>query len=126
MDLSKKDRILVVEDEDEVRQVIIETLLDSGLEVIGASNGQQALSHLEATSFGAMVSDIQMPGMTGIELLAEVRNRKMDLPVILLTAHADRERLSLATKLGAFDFLEKPFSLSLLSDAILRAIKKQA
>lgn len=114
-------KILIVEDERELRQILAETVSELGFEAYGVGDGIEALRLLEEGAFHLVLSDFQMPGMTGIELLAALKKRKIHLPFIILSAHGEKERIKEASELGAFDFLEKPFSLTVLSDVIERA-----
>ncbi len=115
-------KILIVEDEDDLRQVLMETLSDLGFEAHGVSDATTALRKIEGDLFHLVLSDIQMPGMNGIELLATLRRRQINLPVIILSAYSDKEKIKAASEYGVFDFLEKPFSMSALTNAIERAV----
>lgn len=115
-------KILIVEDETEVRKILTEMISDLGFDVHGAGDGAEALRMIEQGSYNLVLSDIQMPGMTGIELLSTLRQRKINLPFIVLSAYGEKDKMDAAQRLGAFDFLEKPFSFATLSKTIQRAV----
>ncbi|MGF1635103.1 MAG: sigma-54-dependent transcriptional regulator [Phycisphaerae bacterium] len=102
-------RILVVDDQDMMRDGIAATLVRDGHEVIAATDGPAALSRLEQGRFDMMLTDLKMPKMTGIELLAEARKKWPDVPVVLMTAFATVQTAVEAMKLGAYDYIQKPF-----------------
>lgn len=78
-------RVLVVDDDESVRRVSVRMLTAEGFDVVGARDGHEALGHLEAGKFDVVVSDIMMPKMSGMDLLRAIRQRDLELPVILLT-----------------------------------------
>jgi heterodisulfide reductase subunit A len=102
-------RILVVDDERVVRDSLKEWLLDEGFSVEMAESGEQALQRLESEAFHLMLTDIKMPGMDGVELLQQAKERHPDLTVIMMTAYATVETAVEAMKIGALDYLMKPF-----------------
>jgi len=101
-------RILLVDDNLAVLDVTRRLLEKAGNEVVACANGDEALSALEAQDFDVMVSDIQMPGITGLRLLRAVRDRDLDLPVVLVTGAPDVESATDAVQYGAFRYLIKP------------------
>lgn len=107
--MSKK--ILVVDDDTYSRGSIQETLKRKGYEVHGVGNGADALRELENGDFELIISDMKMPGMSGIELLDEVRRRDADIPFLLITAFGDIDLAVAAMKKGAQDFIQKTTSL---------------
>lgn len=102
-------RILLADDDDSVRRVFQFKMVKRGHDVTTAEDGQQALDRLAEETFDLMVSDIRMPKVDGIELLAKARRVQPDLKVILITAHATVVQAVEAVKLGAFDYITKPF-----------------
>jgi heterodisulfide reductase subunit A len=102
-------RILVVDDELVVRDSLKEWLVDEGFSVDMAESGEQALQKLEAEAFHLMLTDIKMPGMDGVELLQLAKERYPDLTVVMMTAYATVETAVEAMKIGALDYLMKPF-----------------
>ena len=104
-------RILVVDDEQVVRELAVELLRRSGYAPHGVPSARSALDLLEQEPFDLVLSDVVMPEMTGVEFLYELRSRRHDLPVVLMTGGSqDPERTSNAIKLGATSLLYKPFS----------------
>ena len=105
-----KKNLLMVEDEPELREVLAELLEPSNIVVIPASNGKEALEILvQRKDIDAILSDFKMPVMDGLTLLAEVRERGIETPFVLLTGFADKSNTITALRLRALDFLEKPF-----------------
>ncbi|MGD9223091.1 MAG: response regulator, partial [Desulfobacteraceae bacterium] len=101
-------RILVVDDELVVRDSLKEWLVDEGFGVEMAESGEQALEKLGAEVFHLMLTDIKMPGMDGVELLQQAKERYPDLTVVMMTAYATVETAVEAMKIGALDYLMKP------------------
>jgi len=108
-DQRRQFRILVVDDELVVRDSLKEWLVDEGYSVQMADSGAQALKKLEAQDCHLMLADIKMPGMDGVELLKRAREIYPDLPVVMMTAYATVETAVDAMKIGARDYLMKPF-----------------
>jgi DNA-binding NtrC family response regulator len=103
-------RILIVDDQDVIRDSLAATLARQGHEVVAAIDGPGALTKLGGASrFELMISDLKMPKMTGTELLAEVKKIRPELPVVLMTAFATVSTAVEAMKLGAYDYIQKPF-----------------
>jgi DNA-binding NtrC family response regulator len=116
-------RILVVDDESVVRELTVELLRRSGYKPHGVPSARLALELLDQEPFDLLLSDVVMPEMTGVELLYELRARKYDLPVVLMTGGSqDPERTSNAVKVGATSLLYKPFSHEELRDVVMSAL----
>ncbi len=115
--------LLLVEDEPGIAEGLQYVLSVDGIASQVASNGAEALELLTARQFDAVLTDISMPVMDGLELLARVRCQQMDVPFVFLTGFGDREMLTEALRLGATDFLEKPFSRPVLVNVLSKAIK---
>lgn len=117
-------RILVVDDESAVRELTVEILRRNGYRPEGVASAAVALVRLHEDRFDLVVSDVVMPGMSGVELLDELRARDYDLPVVLMTGGSqDPERTSKAVELGADGLVYKPFSHDELRDAVARALR---
>jgi two-component system, NtrC family, response regulator HydG len=115
-------RILIADDQELMRDSLAATLVREGHEVTCAYDGQAALQKLAAGKFDMMLTDLKMPKMTGIELLTEAKKVRPDMPVVLMTAFATVQTAVEAMKLGAYDYLQKPFDgeeLKLLVDRTL-------
>src|SRR4051812_1226440 len=115
-------RILVVDDQEMMRDSLAANLVREGHEVIAAGDGQAAAARLQAQRFDLLVTDLKMPRMTGIELLAEAKRLRPEMPVVLMTAFATVGTAVEAMKLGAYDYIQKPFDgdeIKLLVDRTL-------
>ncbi|MBA3347477.1 MAG: response regulator [Actinobacteria bacterium] len=116
-------RILVVDDEHLVRNLTVQVLERAGYDVVSASDAQSALALLEDDAVDLVVSDVVMPGLSGVELLNELRDRCPDLPVLLMTGGSpEPERTSRALELGASGIVYKPFSHADLTHAVHTAL----
>ena len=114
--------ILVVDDEPNYLIVLSELLKDEGFEVFTASSGVEGLKIIEDVDLDVVITDMQMPGMNGLEFLKEVKNRNPDLPVVVITAFAEVDKAVEAMQNGAFNYLAKPFS----NDELIITINKAA
>ena len=103
------DRILIVDDEENIRRSFEITLGGAGFRVEGYGAGEDALAAIAVEAPDAMFLDIKLPGIDGLEVLRRVRESHPQVPVIMISGHATIERAVEATRLGAFDFVEKPF-----------------
>lgn len=117
--------ILLVDDEKAVRDATAQSLLLAGCEVETFSNAPAALLKVTPEFEGVIISDIRMPDMDGLEFLERVLKIDRDLPVILISGHADVATAVAAIRQGAYDLLEKPFSNTQLLDVIKRATEKR-
>ncbi|MBB4812043.1 MULTISPECIES: sigma-54-dependent transcriptional regulator [Pseudomonas] len=117
--------VMVVDDEASIRTAVEQWLSLSGFEVQLFSRAEECLAQLPRDFAGVILSDVRMPGLSGLELLAEVQRRDADLPVILLTGHGDVPMAVEAMRDGAYDFLEKPFSPDALLNSLRRALDKR-
>ncbi|SDR94157.1 sigma-54 dependent transcriptional regulator [Pseudomonas fuscovaginae UPB0736] len=117
--------VIVVDDEASIRLAVEQWLSLSGFSVQLFSRAEECLAQLPANFPGVIISDVRMPGLGGLELLARVRALDPDLPVILLTGHGDVPMAVEAMRDGAYDFLEKPFSPEALLGSLGRALEKR-
>ncbi|QPJ61075.1 MAG: sigma-54-dependent Fis family transcriptional regulator [Candidatus Nitronauta litoralis] len=118
-------KIIFVDDEEHVRRSRRQTLELAKYEVTTFSNAEDALHMLDNTWPGILVSDIKMPGLSGLELLEEVVRVDRDLPVVLITGHGDVPMAVKAMQLGAYDFIEKPCPTDQLLEIVRRAMEKR-
>jgi two-component system nitrogen regulation response regulator NtrX len=114
--------ILIVDDEPTILQSLSGLLTDEGFEVITANNGYEALKIIDAEAPDLVLLDIWMPGIDGIETLKEIKKSTAALPVIIITGHGNVETAVKATKLGAFDLIEKPLNIDKVIVAINNAL----
>lgn len=115
------ERVLLVDDEQEFLDTLSERMTNRGLEVSKATTGKQALQKVEEENFDAVILDMMMPDMNGIETLKVLKLKNPELQIILLTGHATVEKGLEAMKLGAMDFIEKPADIDTLMDKIHKA-----
>ncbi len=116
-------RILLADDDAALRRVLQFKLQQQGYDITPVEDGAKALQTLKGERFDLLLSDMRMPGLTGIELLEQVRTVQPDLEVILITAYAEVSQAVQAVKLGAFDYLTKPFEDEELFVAVEKALK---
>lgn len=116
--------ILIVDDERSMRDFLKILLEKEGHRVNTVESGDKALAFLESQSVDVVVSDIRMPGMSGIELLAAAKRQSPELPVIMITAFASPDDAVLAMKNGAYDYITKPFNLDEIKAVIASATSK--
>ncbi len=114
-------KVLVVDDDAALRFTLEEVLEEKGFERVSAVSGEEALRLLAGVD--AVITDLAMPGMDGLGLLARLREQDPDLPVILLTAHGNERIAVQAMKAGAYDYLHKPFSSEELALVVARAVE---
>ncbi|MEI6207565.1 MAG: response regulator [Desulfuromonadales bacterium] len=114
--------ILIVDDEADIRQMVTICLKKSGFRIDSAGDAQEAYSFLEQDIYDAIITDVMMPGEDGIAFLGRVHQTWPELPVILMTGHAQLQMAVNAIKNGAFDFVHKPFDFDHLRKIVERAI----
>jgi FixJ family two-component response regulator len=115
--------VFVVDDDVAVRQSLSLLIRSMGLSVESFESAQAFLSSCDPERSGCLVLDIRMPGMSGLEMQEELHRRSIDLPVIFITGHGDVAMAVRAMKLGAVDFIEKPFNDQQLLDRINQALE---
>lgn len=116
------NHVWVVDDERSIRWVLEKALTQDGLSVTCFEDGDTMLSELETSQPDVIVSDVRMPGIDGLQLLAGVKERFPDLPVIIMTAHSDLDSHVSSFKSGAFDYIPKPFEVDEAIAIVKRAI----
>jgi len=121
----KEFHVLVVDDEQEFRELTVKRLEKRGLKVEGAESGQRALEILEHSRTDVVLLDVKMPGMDGIETLRQIRILKPLVEVVLLTGHASVDSGIEGMKLGAFDYLMKPIELEPLLEKLADAYERK-
>jgi two-component system response regulator FixJ len=118
--------VFVIDDDDAVRESIAFLLTTAGISTRAFESAKAFLEVLPETNSGCIIADVRMPDISGIDLLRAVRERKPDLPVIVITGHGDVPLAVEAMKLGAQDFLEKPFDDDLLIASVRAALSQEA
>ncbi|MHB8843374.1 MAG: sigma-54-dependent transcriptional regulator [Nitrospirota bacterium] len=119
----KKSSILLIDDDDSLRRVMEFSLTEVGYSVQTAASGEDGLRLFEKDVFDAVVTDVTMPGMSGIEVLSTVRKSASSIPVIVITAYGTIEKAVEAMKRGAFDYITKPVSRDELRLTVGKAVK---
>ncbi len=115
------EKVLLIDDEKDFLEIMAERMGTRGMDVSTASSAETALKLVDTHSYDAIVLDLQMPNMDGLETLRLLKEKRPELQVILLTGHATVDKGIQAMKLGAMDFLEKPADLGLLTERIKKA-----
>jgi DNA-binding NtrC family response regulator len=123
--LKEQLKILVIDDDSSIRNMLAIVLKKQNFEVMTAENGKTALDKLKKNQFNLIISDIKMPDITGIELLKKIKVLNEQIPVIMITAYASTQDAIEAMKLGAEDYITKPFNLDELKIVIDRALHRQ-
>jgi DNA-binding NtrC family response regulator len=115
------ERILLIDDETDFLETLAERMRTRGMDVTTSTSAVEALATVEEKSFDAVVLDLMMPGMDGLQALKIMKEKKPELQIILLTGHATVQKGVEAIKLGATEFLEKPASIEVLTEKIKKA-----
>jgi len=117
--------VCVIDDDDAARQSLEFLLKTAGVSVRAFESAKQFLQAMPEITSGCIVTDVRMPEMSGIDLLREVKRLNVDLPVIIITGHGDIALAVEAMKIGAIDFIEKPFDDDLLLSSVHTALQKE-
>lgn len=118
-------KVLLVDDEEEFCDLLSERLGSRGMKVDTVNSGEDAVSKVDNESFDAIIVDLSMPGIDGLETLRRIKEKRPDLEIIMLTGHATVQNSIEAMKLGAEDLLEKPVDLQALMEKIKEAKHKR-
>ncbi|GBD99391.1 transcriptional regulatory protein ZraR [bacterium BMS3Abin07] len=121
-----EEKILVIDDEEGIRDTLQGILEDEGYTVVTAASSEEGMDIIKKTGPELIILDIWLPNMDGIEALSVIRDLVPDVPVIMISGHANVELAVKSTKLGAYDFLEKPLSLDRILITVERALEKSA
>ena len=116
--------ILVVDDEKNIRLTVTQALTSAGYQLSSAANGEEALKQLAEQEFGLILLDLRLPGMDGLEVLRQVVKIRPDIKVVIISAHGTIDNAVEAMKLGAIDFLQKPFTPQELRDFVSRVLDR--
>ncbi len=115
--------VLVIEDDPEMREVLVESLEDAGFEVIGAASGLEAMAVASSRNFDLVVSDVRMAGMDGLESLTRLKSSQPELRTIVITGFASRDSPARAIRLQVDDYLLKPFGLEDFLKSVQRVLE---
>jgi DNA-binding response OmpR family regulator len=115
-------RVMIIEDDEETRSLLKEFFEDEGFETDSVSNGVDALRMLSKDSFDLVITDIRMPGLTGLDILPRMRRLKPDTPIIVMTADGSDDMRRKSYERGATIYLEKPIHLSKLRAVIRETV----
>jgi two-component system C4-dicarboxylate transport response regulator DctD len=124
--MSETLKVIFIDDDLSVRTGSSEALELAGFEVVSFPSADRALRLIEPGFRGVVVSDVKLPGMDGLALLAQVKAEAPHVPVILITGHGDVSMAVQAMRAGAYDFIEKPFPAELLTDVVRKAMENYA
>jgi len=116
--------ILIVEDETIVRESLREWLTDAGYTVETVERGDEASRAIREQDFGVVILDLKLPGKSGLEVLKEAKVHRPQLQTIIITAYPSVETAVEAMKLGAIDYLSKPFNLDALEGLVRQALER--
>jgi DNA-binding NtrC family response regulator len=122
--MPEKNKILVVDDEDALRTVLSGELVSEGYEVSTAADGDEAISNVQKENFDLVLLDIKMPRMNGFEVLKFIKEKYPKTKVVMLTGFADLKNAIESKKLGAEDFVSKPYDLVDLLTTIERVLSE--
>lgn len=118
--------VYIIDDDDAVRQSLEFLLKTANIKVRGFDSAKEFLQVLPHVKSGCIVTDVRMPEVTGIDLLRRVKELSLDIPVIVITGHGDIALAVEAMKVGAVDFLEKPFDDEMILTSVRSALSKDA
>ncbi|AYC34701.1 sigma-54-dependent Fis family transcriptional regulator [Pseudomonas cavernae] len=121
--IDDRTQVLLIDDDPHLRQALAQTLDLAGLKVVSLGDARGLGARIGRDWPGVVVSDIRMPGIDGLQLLAQLHEQDAQLPVLLITGHGDVPLAVQAMRAGAYDFLEKPFANDALLDSVRRALE---
>ena len=118
-------RVLVVDDHASAREAVADVLRQAEYDVATCASATEALGRLASGPVDVVVTDLQMPGMNGLEFIREIERRRLDVQVLMITAHASVSSAVEAMRHGAFDYIEKPFDAVQLERSVAQACDRQ-
>lgn len=119
------EKILIVDDEEGLRRLLVRVLGKEGFQAVAVGSGSEAMAQVAAEDFDLVITDIQMPGMTGLELMRRLKEFDATLPVIVMTAYGTVENAVEALRIGAYDYLTKPFESDELRLTVAKALERE-
>jgi CheY-like chemotaxis protein len=123
--MTEQESVLIVDDEKNIRLTLSRALEGLGLQSETVVNGEEALSRLQERAFDLVLLDLRMPGMDGMEVLRRVRTLRPDTRIVIITAYGTVESAVEAMKLGAADFIQKPFAPAEVRDLVRRVLARE-
>ena len=123
--MSKQAKILIIDDEDIVLKSCLRILRDEDYRIDTVYSGEDGLAKIDQEKYDLVITDLMMPGMSGMDVLRTVKQKKLDLTVVIFTGFATAETAREALKMGAFDYIPKPFTPDEFRDVIHNAIKSR-
>jgi CheY-like chemotaxis protein/signal transduction histidine kinase/HPt (histidine-containing phosphotransfer) domain-containing protein len=123
--MANQNRILIIDDDPGMHGMLQICLAPLGYDAVAADNGRQGLEMLESGQFSVVILDLMLPDLDGIEILRRIRKQWPEIEVIMLTAYASLETAIEAVRLGAYDYVTKPFRVDAIRSAVKRAMEKQ-
>lgn len=118
-----RKKILIVDDDPRICETLSDILVEEGYQIVTAFNGHEALEKIRKDSFNMVITDVKMPIMDGISLLKEIEKTHATIEVILITSYGNEGQQVEATRLGAYEYLNKPLNLDQLKGIIAQALK---
>ena len=118
--------VLFVDDEEELVSAVVERLELRGFDAVGATSGSEALELIASRTFDAVVADVKMPGLGGLELARDLKLRRPEVNVILLSGHGSSEDVEEGLRLGVVEYLQKPIDIEVLVEVLKRAAAEGA
>jgi DNA-binding response OmpR family regulator len=121
--VAERERILVCDDDPRIRDTIVETLASASFDVDTADRALDAIQRVMRTSYRALILDLKLPGLGGLDAIAVVKRFDQSLPIIVMTGHASYETEQAARAAGIFYYLVKPFNIDELLAAVRAAVR---
>jgi len=119
------EKILIVDDEEGMRRLLSRILTREGYETVAVGSGEEALQEIAAEQYELVITDIQMPGMSGVELLQELKGFDPSLPILVITAYGTVESAVQALRSGAYDYITKPFEGDEIRLTVAKALERE-
>src|SRR5438270_9949230 len=119
------ESILIVDDERGIRETLSAVLRDEGFTPDAVATGEECLKAIGKKAYGCVLLDVWLPGINGLETLRQIRDAKCDAAVVIISGHGNVETAVRATKLGAFDFIEKPLSIEKTILTVRNALRQR-